>query len=159
MPKLNTHSDGSLSYFSERAIRCSSCGTGKPITRMKANSTQCLHCHYGKSMAELTADAKKRARLRGLACDIDTEFVEQLLRKQGGMCAVTGVEFNSDATSGGRVKRPWQASIDRKDVGKGYVRSNVQLVCCVVNLAKNEFDMSIFDDMCRARVQHLTCPK
>jgi len=75
--------------------------------------------------------------------------VLEIYHKQGGRCAITGVQMACDHLS------PYAISIDRRDSAIGYTAHNIQLVCRCVNLAKNSYtneDILDFFDACyRAR--------
>ena len=96
--------------------------------------------------AWLVRSAKRRSVKKGIAFDLDTEFVLNMFRTQGGRCAWTGrpMQFapaRADA---------WAAvSIDRLAVNGGYTRGNVQLVCYGVNRARHVLSAEDFVAMCR----------
>lgn len=54
-----------------------------------------------------------------------------------------------------KVCRPFAPSIDRIESKKGYTSDNIQIVCQIVNRAKNEYSQEMFDAMCLARVRQL----
>lgn len=54
----------------------------------------------------------------------------QLLNKQDGRCALSGVDLTHIR---GHGIVPTNASIDRVDAGGPYIKENVQLVCCATN--------------------------
>jgi len=56
-----------------------------------------------------------------------------LWEHQCGRCAITGIPMQHIR------KSPYSISIDRIDSSKGYIASNIQLVCYCINLAKNVF--------------------
>jgi hypothetical protein len=57
--------------------------------------------------------------------DIDLEFLHELYNSQKGLCAISGMPMYFDESHG----RCWKISIERKDVYKGYLRSNVCFIC------------------------------
>ena len=61
---------------------------------------------------------------------IDLDYMIKIYHKQGGKCALTGIELI------GHTKSLKTASIDRIDNNKGYVKGNVRLTCKFANLAK-----------------------
>lgn len=74
--------------------------------------------------------------------DISVEYLKELWEKQGGLCPYTGFQMILK-----RKRGLYQASLDRIDPSKGYVKGNVEFVCLVVNYAKNGFskeDLSEF---------------
>ena len=73
--------------------------------------------------------------------DIDVKYLKKLWTKQNGKCAYTNIEMtlaecNSRKTG---AYNPYQASLDRIDSSKGYLKGNVEFVCVLINYAKNSF--------------------
>ncbi len=69
---------------------------------------------------------------------ISIDFVVELWHKQGGKCAITGMDM---------IHRPNElcgASVDRIDNSRGYLPDNVHLVCRWVNLARGKFTLDEF---------------
>lgn len=81
---------------------------------------------------------KGRCRNNGWVTDITLQYLHELLEKQDGMCAISGVKMSHYI---GESRIPTNISVDRIDSKQGYIKSNVQLVCMAVNQMKN--DMSI----------------
>ena len=73
--------------------------------------------------------------------DLSIEFLMSLFSKQKGRCAVTGVHL-THLRGKGRVST--NVSIDRIDSSVGYLKSNVRLVCSIVNRMKMEHSDSEF---------------
>lgn len=76
-----------------------------------------------------------------LDVDIDFDHLMDLWRKQGGKCVITKLQMNHCWNTMRSI------SIDRIDSCKGYLKGNVQLVCQVINRAKNNHsndDIHIF---------------
>lgn len=87
---------------------------------------------------------------RKLDFDITSEFLIDLLYKQNYRCALTGWEL--EFTSGGEFdgRNPMGCTIDRIDNSKGYVKGNIQLVCCIANITRNKLKIAQFIDLCRS---------
>lgn len=66
--------------------------------------------------------------------------------KQEGRCALSGIELTHTQNSGKSITN---ASIDRIDSTKGYELDNIQLVCAIVNVMKNNFNQNEFLNFCR----------
>lgn len=64
--------------------------------------------------------------------DIDVEYLIEIWGRQNGHCALTNIPL----VHGGQDINV-QASLDRKDSSKGYIRGNVQFVCTAINYAKS----------------------
>lgn len=75
---------------------------------------------------------KRRAKEKGLPFDIDAEWAMEMLERQGGKCARSGLPLvfadSVQATS---------ASFDRIDSTRGYTKDNVQIVIGMYNSAKS----------------------
>src|ERR1700686_630710 len=81
---------------------------------------------------------KQRAMKNSLDFELDENFLLNMYDEQNGKCAVTKIEF--DATFNEKfTRRPFALSIDRIDSNLGYLKTNVRLVCNVVNAALNEY--------------------
>ncbi len=78
-------------------------------------------------------------------------FLEGLLEKQKGKCALSGITLTK-ISGNGQVTT--NASIDRIKAGRAYARDNVRLVCNFVN----SFRGNVTDDelrfFCRRIVRH-----
>lgn len=94
----------------------------------------------------ITRNAKQRAKKAGLAFDLDVPFMQELLNKQQGCCAISGVELTF-CKGAGHVST--NASIDRIEPGKGYTRHNVQLVAWQVNIMKHNLGTTQLIEWCR----------
>lgn len=73
--------------------------------------------------------------------DIDAPYLKSLWERQKGICPYTGIKMilprNSKEQIG--VKSLKKASLDRIDSSRGYLKGNVEFVCCAINMAKNSF--------------------
>ena len=92
----------------------------------------------------------------------------ELLEKQGYKCARTGVpltcevnteiiadgDFSKKASGRKRKIISTNVSIDRIDNSKWYTIDNVQLVCLIVNIARNNLEIDEYVDWCRKVVEH-----
>ena len=87
------------------------------------------------------ASAKQRAKKQGLAFNLTSSFLEELWNKQGGKCAITGIEFDLKGTC---ALTGSGAAVDKIDPMKGYTQDNVQLLCSWVNTMKSAHSMDEF---------------
>lgn len=94
----------------------------------------------------MTYGIKHRALKAGISFDIDANYLLELFERQDGCCAYTGRKMLVEAGKGHRADG---ISVDRIDSAKGYTKDNVQLVCFVVNMAKQKMSHSEFITMCR----------
>lgn len=86
-------------------------------------------------------NAKRHSNNKNII-DLDLEYLKFLWENQNGKCAVTGIdlEIKHIHTKKQRTnKSPYQASLDRIDNSKGYIKGNVRFVCYMFNIARNNF--------------------
>lgn len=112
----------------------------------------------GTKLRQLVRSAHVRAKTKGFTCDITVELLESYICVQDEKCVLTDIPFDFTHETGGRL-RAFAPSIDRIDSSKGYTFDNIQIVCAVVNFAKNDQPQEVFDAMCRARVEVLNRAK
>lgn len=91
----------------------------------------------------------RSAKARGLAVGVSIEDLQEQYEKQAGKCALTGIPIRIGSGKTGR-----EASVDRIDSSKGYIKDNIQWVHKDVNRMKNKFDEGYFLRMCKAVVEH-----
>ena len=94
-------------------------------------------------------ETRKNAGRRQIPFDLTMEDYERIVAKHDGKCAVTGIEFSWHWQGTGN-RRPFAASIDRKDSSRGYVLGNVRLVCVAANLAMNTWGDKVLIKMAKA---------
>ena len=105
--------------------------------------------------ANIIRRVKRRAKLIELDFNLTKEFIEELYVLQDRKCALTGLDFIFDKSN--TSKRPFAPSVDRINSKLGYIKSNVRLVCVVVNFSLNEFGDEVFGKMCKAYVENSLC--
>lgn len=71
--------------------------------------------------------------------------IEQAIQ---GECVKTGIPFEFDQSQ--YSKSPWTPVPDRIDSSQGYSHDNVQWVCYMYNMMKQEYPESIVDHFIRA---------
>lgn len=79
----------------------------------------------------MVASAKGRAEKAGLAFDLDAHVGDIQQRIDAGFCELTGLPFSREA-SGRLFDAP---SIDRIEPSRGYVYSNIRIICLMMNCA------------------------
>jgi hypothetical protein len=94
-------------------------------------------------MTKLASRAKS-SYTRGLNCYLDKDDLIGLYIEQNGLCALSGFKLTF-----GMGNVPTHVSVDRIDSGKDYTLDNVQLVCRVVNIMKNDQDQRQFVKWCK----------
>ena len=100
----------------------------------------------------LVSLARGRARTLKREFSLTKEDILKLYITQNKKCAVSGVELTHNALQG---HCPTNASIDRIDSSIGYILSNVQLVCYMVNSMKNTLSMRELTNWCQTIVDHM----
>lgn len=99
--------------------------------------------------AHLLASAKARAQKKGLAFDLDLEWIIERMEKP---CPKTGVEFRLVVGSG----RHWNApSLDRIDNTKGYTKDNCQIVIDMYNICKSNYHENQVLEFAKAVLDHV----
>ena len=90
-----------------------------------------------------TFTTKKRNKVAGrqeMTNDIDFDYVVDLIKKQGGRCAISGMPL---AFGPGK---DWACSIERIDVNVGYVRGNIIAIATEFQAIDHSVDCKTDDD-------------
>jgi len=80
--------------------------------------------------------------------DLDLAHLKELWEKQNGKCAITKVDLKLESS----YNKNYQASLDRIDSSKGYVKNNVRYISVSANWLKNNLDdthVNEFIQICR----------
>lgn len=80
-----------------------------------------------------------RASIKEHRNELDVMYLKELWEHQKGVCPYTGIKMILQKTTADKVRSPKKASLDRIDSSRGYLKGNVEFVCCAINLAKNSF--------------------
>jgi len=154
---------------------CKEVNRSKKRNRLVFCTPQCAVSHNNllRRKDELFGNIKpssKRSRRDELSCfryfrvdrrakrQLETPYIylKQLWEKQGGKCALTGIDIKLPTNSDGFDKSvpPYRrASVDRIDSSLGYVEGNIQFVSQFANFAKNKYSNEIFKEFLRAIIQ------
>lgn len=108
---------------------------GNPENLIKAEYDEFSPFRYHLKQATL-----KRNNRKLHPCDIDLPYLKQLWEEQNGICALSGLPMIPRILQD--RSQPSSASLDRIDSSKGYIKGNVQFVCCSINLAKKDYSQS-----------------
>jgi hypothetical protein len=95
-----------------------------------------------QSVRRAFASAKHRAAKRGLPFDLTEDWALEQIERQGFKCAVTGIRFLADPSSG--RARPYTPSFDRIDNSNGYTIDNVRIVVFAANLMMLDWGEQVF---------------
>lgn len=150
-------------YPNQRNWRCR-CSCGNVVygrsARLRSGHTQscgCLHTEHmeafrrrnwkgfgdipGTYWGSLTTNAERR----GIPLDISIEEAWDIYKKQGGVCALSGlpIPFSNKG-------RTHAASLDRKDSTQGYSPSNTWWVHKDINIMKKDHPLAYFQGLCRS---------
>lgn len=90
---------------------------------------------------------KKRAGRKGIEFNLDKDWLND--KKRIERCEATGIKFDMSKKP---YLNPLYPTIDRIDSEKGYTKDNCQIVCHIFNIAKCEFDESVFEKWAKAYV-------
>lgn len=157
-------------------IKCSYCGKeveklSSEINRQKKNGKTNFYCNlscsgkansshldkwHGKYNHNLKRGSKTdefsqfrpylRYAKKRKECDIDLDYLKELWEKQKGKCELTKIDMTLD-----RKHQITQASLDRIDSNKGYVKNNVRFICLIMNYAKNSWtDENVLEFLSKA---------
>lgn len=112
--------------------------------RVKRQISMDLHgAHYVRWAEMAASGARKRAKLRGIDCSINVEWILERLRSQAYRCALSGIEFSQE-TLGTAHKRPFMPSLDRIECSIGYTPGNSRIVCVAVNMLLQDWGDAVF---------------
>lgn len=103
----------------------------------------------GRYLSSLVHACRARAKARNQEFGISVAGVRATMEKQAFRCIVSGIPFSFEAQASGDFTRAFAPSIDRIDSSKGYVDSNVRIVCRIVNFAANQWGIEAVRRMAR----------
>ena len=95
-----------------------------------------MYCMYFESK-------KKDAKARGYEFEVTIDDVADLLESQEFACALTGVSIALDKSTGST------GSLDRIDNSLGYIKGNIQIVTCDINMLRGSFTIERFKELCK----------
>jgi len=106
-------SDWSNSKENKKHLRTISSNRRDEFTEFKTLYRSCLKRHH--------------------ECDIDLPYLKEIWKSQNGKCAITGVDLVLESS----YNKNYQASLDRIDSSKGYIKGNVRYTSVSVNWLKS----------------------
>lgn len=105
--------------------------------KLKLEKQRKLRAEGGRSrIGQLFHTSKNGAIRRGLEHSLTLDLLHTLFIIQDWKCRQTGILFDFSTMKG---KRSFGPTIDRIDNSRGYTIDNIQIVCNIYNMAKNEF--------------------
>lgn len=84
--------------------------------------------------------------------NITIEDCLELLEKQDGVCALSGIELTCQLEKGKKFKT--NASLDRIKAGLPYTKDNIQIVCAALNVWRSDTDLDEFIWYCKRVAEH-----
>jgi len=118
----------------EKRRQCLKCKTAQAVHRVNRSPKSYIR--------NLVVQLRYSRKKQGHKWDVTKKEIYQLYLKQGGKCALSGVEMTHVRTHD--VKGDTNISIDRIDPEGLYVLANIQLVCKRVNYMKHNKDQKTF---------------
>jgi hypothetical protein len=98
----------------------------------------------------------KNSKKRKQDYDIDLEYLDKLWQDQKGICPFTKEKLELKTHNYNKVlNKPYQASLDRIDNTKGYIKGNVRFVALMFNYAKNNFSDDQVLQFCQKIVKNI----
>jgi hypothetical protein len=130
---------GATKFYCSRScntiVNNSKPGRHRDVTRLKADNRRDEFTPFRWFLAR----ARARQADKGLT-DLDVECLKALWDLQEGRCPLTGWAMSLPmGTSGFESRAPQNASLDRIDNSKGYLRGNVRYIAFMANLARADF--------------------
>lgn len=119
-----------------------------------------IECERVKSRArtdwgrQMWAQARDRARERGLAFDLTPDWV----RERANVCQLSGMILMPRSGRGGRMG-PLSPSIDKIDSTAGYTQDNCRVVCFALNTAFMHWGSKAFEPIAKAWLERLANAK
>lgn len=95
--------------------------------------------------------AKHRAAKKNIPFNLTIQYLENLWKKQNGICTISGIEMSHTILEG---KLDTNASIDKIDPSLGYVQGNVQFVCNRINMMKSDAPVDGLIYFCKLIIDH-----
>lgn len=145
--------------------RCYVCEEVRPLEEFLSNHKYCNHCietvrdrvtdrlkdntDLDRMLNARLSNARERTKMKGLAMDIDIEYLRELYAKQEGRCFYTNDQL-SLATTNQRT-----LSIDRIDSSRGYIKGNIALCIKQVNMCKLDMSLNEFKTLIDKTYHHL----
>lgn len=91
---------------------------------------------------------KRTAKRKRLTYSLDDKYLDELWKRQDGLCAYSGIKLSISIHSNGT------ASLDRIDSNIGYVEGNVQWIHKDINQMKSNLPEQTFVNWCLAISEH-----
>jgi hypothetical protein len=145
--------DNCLPRMEAQQKQCIKCGIIKPFHKFGKSArhasgllNECKQCKalYEQQIriktpvqaltSEMLASARKRAKKKNLAFNLDLDYVRSLVRSNCSLLPEISLEWSTQCRNG--IPLPNSPSLDRIDPTKGYVKGNVWIVSHRANTLK-----------------------
>lgn len=138
----NFHNDATQKYRKGKSQACKNCEADrKRESRLKS---------YEDSVLKVLASVYNGLNTRSEGNhELSKEYLQELYTSQLGLCAISGLTMTAKR---GQGRFPYNISVDQIEAGKGYTKTNTQLVCSQVNMMKGTLSVSELVDICKAIV-------
>lgn len=137
-------------FRGQAPLTCSEdCWREKQRRYMKARRKSSLE----ETLRSIVAGCRNRAKRKDYECNIDIEFMLDLLTKQNGRCAATNIPLEASAANTKMYSNPWTISVDRIKNERGYTKDNVRLVTYMYNTCKGQWTEEQVVHMCKGRLE------
>lgn len=155
-----------VEYWKFKCELCDKVGVRRKPDVMRGKTTSCgcqknIGIKNGQWLGYKEIDGrvfghyKKNAIKRGIQFDITIEDMYNQFLLQNRKCPYTNFDLIISTTST-HTRTPENASLDRIDSKKGYIKGNVQWVYKKINILKNELSHDEFLELCNMIAKH--CP-
>lgn len=132
------------------------CGSVKKHTSQSlkdGRSIRCRKCnarrkYVGDLSSSIVTRIKYGAKTRSLEFELDINYLWELFIHQNEKCALTGLKISFGNGNINSFNPELNASLDRIDNNKGYIRGNVQWVHKDINIIKGVYPEDYFIKLC-----------
>ena len=149
-------------------VKCKECGNIKLLTAPHIRRFRSCGCKtrdlqsaalrkslnrggYEEIFATHWTSIKKNSLSRNLPFEVDAKYAWELFINQTRKCALTGVHLQFPTRC---WSKDGNASLDRIDSDKGYIRDNLQWVHKNINMMKQQYSTELFFDWCKKVVEY-----
>ena len=127
--------------------RCKKCVNKNPCRYNRYSDNENLELY----LKDILNGIKNRSKTKKLAFDLTSEFLMELYIKQQGLCIISKKEMTFIRGTG-KVKT--NISVDRIIPSLGYIKSNVQFLCSIINYMKCDMNMEELKYYCNLITQN-----
>lgn len=122
-----------------RCFECQQCAA-----KRRGNNQAVANGKIGEMTLSRYSKLKRSASIRNIPFKVSMEYLWELFVSQKHLCAITG----------DYIEHLKNASLDRIDSTKGYIKGNVQWVTYQANVSKHTMSMEQFYNFCRKVLNH-----